>query len=761
MANRERLMAAAATVALLMAAATPVLAQTQPSAQPSGGEDHGARAVLDEVVVTAQRREQGLSKVPIAVSAYSGEALERQGVTNVDALSQVSPSVTFQNNQSSAGAGVRVRGIGTAVFNAGSEQSVTTVIDGVITGPLGSGLADLFDVERVEVLRGPQGTLFGKNSSAGAVNVVTRRPTDQFSGYGVARYGERLDEYRVEGAVSGTVAEGLRARLAGFKLTQNEGAYANPARGEREDTRDRWGLRLRADYTRGPFTADLSLTREERDDACCTRLFVGVNPAAYGTLTKLYLLPRLAAYGVKPTADNQISISNGVSTETNRTTHGALTMSYELANGATIRSISGHRRWIQSERNDADRIDIDIGDDAFQSRDLNIWSQELQLISPADQRLTYVLGAYYYKQSLDEFTRTAGGSQSIFGYGVTTIPLRVEVENKAIFGHATYNVTDQWQAFGGLRLLEEEISAVGVRSGNYFALPGTFSGQASTTDKNWVGTMGVRYEVSPNVSYYGSVSRGYKGAAIDVALGSSFFTGKPSDAILNPETVVSYELGVKARLNEGRLRVNGTLFNSDFKDFQSSQFDAATTSFVLRNAGKVRTRGAEVDFQALVTDSLMVTGGVAYVDAVFAEYTGAPCTVPQQAAGTCSPARGGQNLTGQRVNANPKWQYNIAAEQTFHLPNGMEAYLRGDYGWRSDIIFGGDLNPDTTQPAYGVANFRSGLVFNTNYEVAVFVQNAFDKIYANRISDALFYPGAYQGYFGPRRTWGLELRASF
>lgn len=748
----------ALTIGALQAGAA--LAQTTPASDPTPAAQQDRTDRIDDIVVTAQRRDQGLSEVPISITALDGEGLERQGITKIDSLFAVTPALSYQGSQSSAGSGLRVRGVGSAAFNAGTEQSVSTIIDGVVTGPAASGLSDLFDVQRVEVLRGPQGTLFGKNASAGAINVVTNAPEDVFGGYGIVRYGEAMEEIRVEGAVTGPVGENTSVRLAGFYLDQNKGWTTNAIRGGTEDVRNRWGARFHLNNESGPLTTDFIYTYEQRDDDCCTRTFSGLE-AVRGGLTNTFLIPRLTANGLTPSPDNRVSISEQGVEEKMRSDYAVLTLAYQLSGGQTIKSITGARKWKQYEFNDGDRIDIDVGSFAIQRRDLDLFTQELQLLSDADSRLQYVIGLYFYDQDLHEFTSTKGGSNTPFGLGETVVPLDVAVRNMAVYADATYDLTDQWQVFGGARLLKEEVEASGTRSGNFFAFPGTFRASVSDDDTNWVGRFGARYSLNQDMSFYGSVSRGYKGKAVDVSISSPFFLStNPQSAVLRPETVLNFELGARTRFNDGRFVLNGTLFHSDFTDFQASQFDGTTAAFILRNAGKVRTQGLEVDFKSIPWDGGTLMGGFSFVDAVFDEYKGAPCTVPSTLARTCLPTVG-QDLSGKQVNASPRYQFNVSYRHDFDFGMDDTFYVQGEYSWRDDVTFGGDLNPATMQPAYGVANFRAGIRLDDRYELVAFAENAFDETYAYRIIDAVLWSGAYQTYLAPGRTVGIELRADF
>ncbi len=717
-------------------------------------------AGIEEITVTAQRREQGLSEVPISISVIGGEQLERAGINRVEDLYAIAPSLSFSPAQSSSGAGLRIRGVGSAAFGSATEPSVSTIVDGIVTGPGGSALVDFFDVERIEVLRGPQGTLFGKNSSAGAVNIVSRAPTDALSGYAIARYGEELEEVRIEGGISGPVSDNVRMRLSGYTLDQGKGQVWNPVRKTDENKRDRWGVRFRTDYRVDATSIDLIAQYEEQDNACCRISFYGLDPRAYGALTRLYLVPRQIANGVVPGPDNRFSIADGPLNESTETLQLTGTVSHEFGNGVTLRSITGYRSWKELDTIDVDGVDVNLGNDPRQQRDLKLFTEEVQLLSPEGDDLSWVLGAYYYYHDLYSNTITAGGAGTILGQSSTQGIGTTKVHNYALFADGTYDLADQWQAFAGIRGLYEKLAVDSFRSGNYFAFtPGTFRGSIETDDTNWVARGGIRYIPNPSQSFYASVSRGYKGKAIDNNTGNVFFNN-PTRAVLNPETVLSWELGARTRMLDNRLMLNATLFYSDFNNYQASSFDNVTSSQILRNAGKLRSRGIEADFAANPWQGGSISGGLAYVDAIYKEYVGAPCTVVQTALRTC-PATG-QDLSGQRLSNNPKWQYTLRAQQDFDLGNGIGMYGRAEYNWRDDVIYGGDLNPATLQKAFGVANFRIGTTFGEGlYEISGFVENAFDKSYALRIYDSPAFTGSYSGFFGPARTYGVELRAKF
>lgn len=732
-------------------------AQAQDAAD---GSDAKQAIGVDEIIVTAQKRSQGLAEVPISIAVVSGEQLERSGVSRVEDLYAIAPSLSFSPAQSSSGAGLRIRGVGSAAFGSATEPSVSTIVDGMVSGPGGSALVDLFDVERIEVLRGPQGTLFGKNSSAGAVNIVSRGPTDEFSGYANARYGDTLQETRFEGAVSGRIGNGAKVRLAGYVLDQGKGQVYNPVRKTDENKRKRWGTRLTGEFETGTTTLRLTAQYEEQNNACCRTSFYGLDSRAYGALTRLYLLPRQAANGVVPGPNNRISIADGPLAERTKTLQIVNTVSHEFDSGLTLRSISGVRSWYEVDTIDVDGVDVNVGNDPRQQRDLVVVSQELQLVSPDRGAFQWVLGAYFYNHVLKSNTVTAGGRGTILGQSSTQGIGTTATSNVALFADGTLDLGSKIQVFAGVRGLHETLDVENYRSGNYFAFTaGTFQGRIKTDDTNWVGRAGIRFTPASRQSFYLSVSRGYKGKAIDNNTGNVFFLN-PGRAVLNPETVLSYELGARTSFFQNRLVFNATAFYSNFSNYQASSFDNVTSSQILRNAGKLRSQGVELDIAATPWKGGSLSGGLAYVDAIFKEYVGAPCTSVQTALRTCTAT--GQDLSGRPLSNNPRWQYNVRGQQDFEIDGHTGVYVRGEYNWRDSVVYGGDLNPATRQAAFGVANFRGGVTFDDGkYEVSAFVENAFDKSYALRIYDSPGFTGSYSAFFGPARTWGGEVRVKF
>lgn len=721
---------------------------------------------LEEVVVTSQKRVQLGQEIPMSVTSLNGDNLQKLGKTNTRDLFKVAPAVSYHGAISAAGQGLRIRGVGSAVIASGIEQSVGTVIDGVVTGPSGSGLQELWDVERVEVLRGPQGTLFGKNVSAGAVNLVSKDPTESLEAAITGRYEANTDGYRLDGVVSGPITDDLLYRVSGFGLNQNKGWVENLATAEQENRKKRSGGRLKLHYFHDNLWAKLAYAYDKLDDSCCARVFSSIDNLTDTPTNNTWLIPALERYQVPVGEDNRFSITEGNLFEQAVTQHTVLELGAQLSTGHRVKSITGYRTWQHNSVNDADNIDLMLASEVRDENNLSIRTQELQWLSPDNSDFEYILGLYYYDQHFPKQEVIGGGDFVSGNSGRTYVNSVVDIEHIAAFGHATWHINDEVSVFSGLRLLREEIQAVGQQAGDHWIWPTDYPvNQVADTDTDYVGTLGAQYHWLDDSLIYTSISRGYKGMAVGNSSNSIFFRAPietedgtmltADSALLDPETVVNIELGSKNYFFDQRLQLNGTFFYSEFSDFQTSAFDGISGSFQLVNAGVVETKGVELEFKVLPWAGAELDGSVSWVQAIYKEFTGAPCQAQQIINGSCSNSQGAQDLSGQKLNQNPDWQFGVNFRQDIPLAN-KRAYFNLYYGWRDDVIIDADLDANTTQKAFGLLDVSVGYDMGM-VDVSVFVKNATDTNYANRIIDAPFWQGAYQRYPAEGRTWGVEV----
>jgi iron complex outermembrane receptor protein len=438
---------------------------------------------------------------------------------------------------------------------------------------------------------------------------------------------------------------------------------------------------------------------------------------------------------------------------------GSFELIWELDNGHSIKSVTGLRDWEQSDWNDVDAVDLNIIDGGL-THDMTFFSEELQFLSPTGGDLEYILGLYYLNYTIEETTRLSG---TVLGNTYLQDDWRtdVDLENIAVFGHATYKFSEQWTGFVGARLLREEQTVDGKRDGN-FLFPGDQPYTVGTIDDtDWMGTIGLQYFPSDRSMFYGSYARGYKGGSIGNTIGSTLFLGDAVSPIIEPETVDSFEIGAKTSAMDNRVRMSATVYFSEFDDFQASSFVTLQNSFVFTNAGVLQTSGLELNVDANVWDGGTINFAFAYVDAKYDEFTGAPCTVPNTVAGTCNGVEPGTaDLSGESVNNSPKTRYAISGQQDFEI-GSSRAYFRAEYMWRDEVVFDGDLDPNTAIDSYGLLGARFGMHIGESVEVSLWGRNLTDEYYFLRIIDAPVEPGLYSGHPAPRRQVGADVVVRF
>ncbi len=719
-------------------------------------------AQVEEVIVTAQRREERLQNVPVAVTVVSGDQLSQRQTFSSEQLVQAVPSLTFRKGTTNVNSALNIRGIGTISFSAGAEPAVSTVVDGVVLARSGQAFFDFFDVERIEVLRGPQGTLFGKNASAGVVSIVTKRPSATPTGFVEGSYFEG-NEIRVRGGVSGPLSDTVRGGLTAV-YGKYDGNTKNVFNGEDVNGYERFGVRAKVEWT-------------PSDNLTVTGIADWVNAVDNASADIIgFVTPGnaiLGQLGTVKTGEGNKQISNDYAPVTKDSNFGVSgQVDYQMGD-YTLTSISAWRGWGNTEQRDGDftaYLGRNVGTSS--SRDFGIldftqFSQEVRLASPTGQFLEYVVGAYYYHTDQDNFfnrlnvtctaTTLAGGacaagSSTFVTQSNGTANFNTQLTNSAVFGQATLNFSEKFRGIVGLRLSKDKVEYDFARVSSFAAdTPGVranFASKSSTDETGTSGRIGVQYDVSENVNVYANYARGYKGPAINV-----FFNMRAFDTIpLQPEESDAFELGLKSRLLDNRLVLNIAAFDTSYSGFQTTSFDTVAGSIVSRliNAGDVSTQGIEADFTARPTAALTLSGGAAYTKARIDKYncpTGSPAS--------CA-AHDGKTLPYA-----PEWKLNLSANYDIALPTmPFDMALNTAYGWQSDTQFDIDQNPLAIQPEYGIWDASVALVDRDGrYRLSLVAKNLGDQFYTSaRI------PGAFVRTQVPRdaeRYFGLTLRANF
>ena len=762
----------------MLAAATSVstLAFALTAAAQEGEGDNGL--VLGSVTVTAQKVEQNLQNVPIAVTSVSDELLESSGTTSLENIGNLIPSVTFRKGTTNANSALVMRGVGTISFSIAAEPSVSTVVDGIVLSRSGQSFIDLVDLDRIEVLRGPQGTLFGKNASAGLINIVSKGGSDTPEGEVSAGLFEG-DEYRLRGTFAGPLsADGaLTGRITGF-YSDFDGNISNKFDDSKINGFQHQGLRGILDYEAGNGRYRLIADYFEADDDCCAE----VTGVSRGVLD--------AELGFQVAGeDTRVVNHNLVTTSLDEQTSLTASADWDVFSDHTLSLIAGWRKWENTEIREGDFLPRAVVGTA-QLHDLGVvetdqYSLEARLTSPQDKPLRYQVGAFVWNsENAQDFTREviACASSTLpvdpatgrtpcnltdtvnTSFPTATSRSDVTVDNMALFGQADFDVTDRLTLTAGLRFTKDELDYTHTRAPGVNAATGqpatgpgvsgnpaggTLAGggngtnvsSGTSSNDNISGKLVASYEATDDVLLYGSYTRGYKGPAFNV-----FFNHTaPNNAVpIDEETSDSFELGFKSRLANDRVQLNAALFSTKYDGFQANNFVLLNGATVtnLTNAGEVETKGFEVDLEALLMAGLTARTSIAYADATVTEFNPNPLTNAPDA------------RNGTRLPLAPEWSWSAGLDYEREILS-HPVYFNTNYAYTGDQF--SDLGEGGPLESYGIVNASIGVSDpDDRYRLTFHVRNLFDESYV------LLNTGNGQRLHIPRdadRYVGVTLRA--
>ena len=741
---------------LLTANVMPGLALAQDQAQqrePSSGTQSFG---VEEIIVTAERRSDTIQDTPLSISAVTGDDLARSSVFDTESLAATVPGLVIQRDVVGK---VVIRGIGTENFTVGGDPGVATYVDGAYIARSSSGIFDFFDVERVEVLRGPQGTLYGRNATGGVINVISRAPSDELEVRGALTYGN-YDTVRAEAAISGPISGGVRARLAGL-YSKRDGFTTNifpgvDARGLDElDTKDLWALRGRLDFDLGERVTLELIADIYRDDS---------NPPAFWYTDDT--LPWQSPSSVFPRGLR--TISQGYETATpglpdlevgqaNRQDQHGITgrLTYE-GDGFTVTSVSAWRDiefdWI----NDGDGLS-DFLVVYFQRDESEQFSQDLQIASSGDGPFQWIVGASYLTEQSDGLYAIPLGPA--FGNSTIAYIGTNETEALGIFAEGSYTFGDV-TITAGLRYADETKDA----TLNYlFPLIGL--------DLDYDESLGfdaltprfvVEYQPRDDLNFYASVTRGFKSGGFSLL-------DNPLNAF-DAEKVWAYEAGVKSQFADDRVRFNLSAFLYDYTDQQLSQVTNLAT--VTSNAGSSTIWGIESEFVVIPAPGLRLEGSVAYLNTRFDEFcttdTRNPALPPDPVNCTFSDGAGGTfvtgNLAGNELPRAPDLTAFVAATYETALGDELEGFIRGEWQFTGDQFFSVFNRPTIAQPGYHLFNASAGISpVDGVWSVQVWGRNIFDEEYFSNLfeSGVLANLVVPQGFVAPPATYGITVGFNF
>ncbi|RFJ31879.1 TonB-dependent receptor [Pseudomonas aeruginosa] len=735
-----------------------------------------ADTALGKVTVTARRREEDSQKVPTPITVLGGETLEAQRISRVQDLQQVLPSVNvayIHARQSS----VAVRGIGNNPASDGLEGSAGIYLDNVYLGRPGMAVFDLLDIEQLELLRGPQGTLFGKNTTAGVLNISTRAPT--FTAERTVEVSGGQDGYfQGRGTVSGPLGETLAGRLSAYR-TRDDGYIKNIHDdnylngGERQGARGQLLFEPNEDFSLR-WIADYN----EEDSS-------NGSMVVYGGAERFW--QRAALVGASPLRDPQrrkVNI-NGRQHVSVHQGGSSLEANWNLAGGYRLTSISAYRYWHFTPANDEQLNVSAINDTGVEVHDRQ-FSQEIRLASPTGGAFDYVVGAYAFRQNLGNKTFTSYGPLAdLYLLGANLGALndtyskangKIETDSFALFAQGTWHLTERLDFTAGLRGTYEEknakverfaplggaaVGGVGaaVRNGQLGAYD---SGDLSQYNFAPSALLSLSYQFSDDLLGYASLSHGEKSGGVNLAVGSAPSAGADS-LLVGPERANDAELGLKSTLFDRRLLLNANLFWTGIHGYQATTLYQAPSSTqlvqVLANAGSVRSRGLEFEATALPLRGLTLNFNGSYNDVTYLSFKDAPC--PAEVS-TRPGAPSSCDLTGQRVVGASKWIANLNGEYQWRLDDRFQPYVSASYAYRSAAEGTLDNSDLSKIDGYALVNLAAGLrsdLGDGQLDTSVWLKNAFDKDYY--LSAFASINGSYTASVGQPRTLGVSLRYDF
>ncbi|MEO7690832.1 MAG: TonB-dependent receptor [Sphingomonas sp.] len=700
---------------------------------------------LEDIVVTAQKREQNLQDVPVAVTAITADTLVNRNVATVSDLTRLAPSLTVTQGNVPTNSSINLRGIGTVAFSTAIEPSVAVIVDDVALLQQAQAFSGLSDIARIEVLRGPQGTLFGKNASAGALNIVSQGPSEKLSG-AITGAATTDDEYRVDAVLSGPLGDGVGFRVNGF-YGNRDGFIRNRYDGRRFNNDISYGVRGR--LTVKPLsgvTIDLigAHSVSESEGTARTYRSVPAGAAVFGAPLTTTLV------GITPSEDNFNTAIDGPLFNKSRQTSGSARVTVDLG-GASLISITSYQDWRFRFIEDFDYIvgpvlGLANGITAQSGFHARQFAQELRLASKGNNPLSYVVGLYYSDGKTDR-TFDRGPSGPVVARWNSSSGTR----SYAAFGQLSYDLARRTHVDLGLRANREDISVGFLNSvtpanppANNATCLSLCSGTASDTVVT--GKIALRQDLADRVMGYASFSTGYKGQGYDI---SSGFTPARVAKPVRPEKSNAYEIGLKSRFLDNRVQLNIAAFWTIYRDFQAQSgilLPDNTIQLTLNNVGKVRTRGVEVELQARPLEALRIDGGLSYTDAGILEFHNAQCYTGQTAAQGCVDLDGagpstttGQDLSGKHLSNAPRWKFNLGGNYDVLMPNQpFDGFVQADLSYQSRVNFDLLGNPALVQKGYAIVNASFGVDQNDRggLRVAFFINNIFDKHYVSALGIA-------------------------
>ncbi|MDZ4867677.1 MAG: TonB-dependent receptor [Alphaproteobacteria bacterium] len=720
---------------------------------------------IEKVVVTAQKRSEDVQKVPISMKALTGNQLDERGVDGFSALQTQVPSLTFGGQVTGGENAITLRGVGSENVTGGGDPGVAYHADGVYLGRTVGMDETFFDVERIEVLRGPQGTLYGRNSTGGAINVITRKPElGAFSGAANVTFGD-YGRLTTRAMVNLPVGDSVAIRIAGV-VNQRDGyqdILSPPSVcGDCEgDAADNFNLRGHL-YFKLSDAADLLITagHYENNESVGVRLREPFPANLSGFLGS----DRFVGASPNPTDLREVHKDFKDAMDMN-TSNVSATLNWDIADGVALTSITAYQKLFWDQSTDGDGSDLPLAYTPYWINDSHQVSQELRLASTGEGANKWLLGVFLYQEDVNQSFQFIDTGYNVFGPAEIPGMLftftnggDIKTTSYAVFGQDDYRFEDG--LFGlpttltaGLRYTHDEKKGNDFQDFIFFGAcalvvpSATTHCAAKTFDDTWntlTGRAGLQIETSEDSMIYGTVSRGYRSGGVLVGN----FPGS-----YNPEYIWNYELGLKSLFWDDRMQFNVAAFWNTYSDMQVFIQDIAGSR--IENAAESTIKGIEIDSVAKLSEDFTVNFGFAWLDATYDSYT----TVDSRAGSSGLP----EDLTGNRLNRTPEFTAVLGAQ--YDIPTSAGVFsARADFLWVDEVFFRAQNLIADRQEAYTKTDLR--LIWSApggDFKAEAFVQNLEDEDVINNIvipAQTLGGPTS-QITLNPPRTFGVRLSSYF
>lgn len=755
--------------------------------------------LLEEITVYAQKRAESAQQVPVAVTAMTAEMIRDSGMLDIVRLTELHPSVIFDTAQSWQRNSLKIRGIGTIGNTRSFEGAVGVFVDGVYRSRSGMALGDLLDVGQLEVLRGPQSTLFGKNTVAGAIALSSVRPNpDAMEGHAEIRFGNHDFRY-MAGAVNIPVGDTAAIRLAAVD-NQRDGFFKSPDTGDEYDAVDRYGLKAQFLFAAGDdWEFNFIVDHAKSDAPCCWGSAQVVNGPTSGLIDTYSTLNGFTFVLAPAAEEDRANTLNEVPREVVEDSGILADISWDPGNKWSFKSLTAARQWEHSQL----RVDPDfVPADLFilsEPTDIDSFSQEFNLNYSTD-RLDLLLGLYYSTEDyvsersaetgsdaddyLNALISAGAGSVAclppvvatdcLFPVGEAALLPDGEFSREiyeqdttgfAVFAHATTRLSDKFDLITGLRydvidkdggvdnlfwydsaIARAALAAAGIpddgTARNGLDIVGTFNSPSFTDsieNKEVTGTLQLMYHLNENGMLYGGYHRGFKAGGVNL-----FREGVITNTTYEPEIADNFEIGLKLEYMGGRARTNAAAFHTEFSDLQINFFTGL--EFRTENTGKSTTQGLELENLFQVNENLRLELSATYLDSSFDELDNPLLSY----------------LVGRDTPRAPTWAGVAAFRYDWQIAGDWGAYVRGLASYTGSHFVDADIPSEEKVGSYVIADATIGISGPDNrWEASIWCGNCFDESYRTIYFNSTFQPGSYSVYLNAPRRYGLSLRVSF